>query len=81
MLLSTIEVGALHPLPEDTSRGGPLSLVESWRRFDRLREDSGELERELVPPSSATSEESHLFDPEIRTPEAPARERASGPTR
>jgi len=79
VLLSTVEVGALHPLPEDSSRGGPLSLVESWRRFDRLREDSGE--RELAPPSSVASRESHLFDPEIRTPEAPARERASGPTR
>ncbi len=79
VLLSTVEVGALHPLPEDTSRGGPLSLVESWRRFDRLREESGE--RELAPQTAVVTPESHLFDPEIRTPEPSARERASGPTR
>ena len=77
-LLSTVEVGALHPLPEDASRGGPLSLVESWRRFDRMREDSSERFRE---PVAAPRPASHLFDPELRTPEASAPERAGGPTR
>lgn len=77
-LLSTVEVGALHPLPEDASRGGPLSLVESWRRFDRLREDSSERFREPVP---AVRPASPLFDSELRTPQEPAPERAGGPTR
>ncbi len=38
-LLSTLPVGALHPLPEERSRGGLLSLAESSTRFFRLRRD------------------------------------------
>ncbi|HTF89533.1 MAG TPA: ATP cone domain-containing protein [Planctomycetota bacterium] len=38
-LLSTLPVGALHPLPEERSRGGLLSLAESSTRFFRLRRE------------------------------------------
>lgn len=40
-LLSTVGTGALHPLPEERSRGGVVGLVDAWRRFDRLREQRG----------------------------------------
>lgn len=49
-LLSTVSVGALWPLPEDSSRGGLLTLAEACRRFFRLRRDparAGEIARTL----------------------------------
>jgi hypothetical protein len=57
-LLSTVPAGALHPLPEDRSRGGVVGLVDAWQRFDRLREA-----RSAETPSSAARERpSPLFE-------------------
>jgi len=42
LALATLDAGALYPLPEERSRGGLVSLVEAWRRFDRLRERGDE---------------------------------------
>jgi hypothetical protein len=68
-LLSTLPIGALHPLPEERSRGGLLSLAESSTRFFRLR-------REPAPPVASTSDASgatgltppggSLFDEPVR---------------
>ncbi|NUQ49541.1 MAG: hypothetical protein HUU27_06435, partial [Phycisphaerae bacterium] len=83
-LLATVPVGALHPLPEDSSRGGILSITEAWKRFDRLRETAGadEAEERAEPARAPRSQasDSPLFDPTIRTSPGSARERASGPT-
>ncbi len=38
-LLASLAVGALHPLPEDRSRGEHLGTLPSWRRFAALRRD------------------------------------------
>jgi hypothetical protein len=38
-LVASLAVGALHPLPEDRSRGEHLGLYPSWRRFVALRRD------------------------------------------
>lgn len=38
-LVASLAVGALHPLPEDRSRGEHLGLFPSWRRFAALRRD------------------------------------------
>jgi hypothetical protein len=70
-LLSTLPVGALHPLPEERSRGGMLSLAESAVRFFRLRREGGQAQEgdaaSHAPPREAVS----LFD----EPETPTRER------
>ncbi len=47
-MLSTLPVGALHPLPEERSRGGLLSLAESSTRFFRLRREPGATEMPAV---------------------------------
>lgn len=78
-LLTTVPVGALHPLPEERSRGGVVSLVDAWKRFDRLREErEGD---EPAPHTPHKPRQSPLFDPATRTPASPARERASGTPR
>jgi hypothetical protein len=80
-LLATVPVGALHPLPEDRSRGGVVSLVDSWRRFDRLRERP-EAEIETAA-RRAGHVDAPLFEPEIIRDTTPAavRERTRGQKR
>jgi hypothetical protein len=55
LALSTLGASALHPLPEERSRGGIVSTPESWRRFDRLRERDAEADTESGAPSSELS--------------------------
>lgn len=59
-LLASLAVGALHPLPEDRSRGEHLGLVPSWRRFAGLRRDP--VSRELQPARPAAAFARELFD-------------------
>jgi len=71
-LLATVGVGALHPLPEDRSRGGVVSLVDAWKRFDRLRVeiDSGRATDERAEGVEPARDTAPLFEPvpETRPP-------------
>lgn len=71
-LLSTLPIGALHPLPEERSRGGLLSLAESSTRFSRLRREPPG--RSEAPPTRppAPRETAGLFDHMAPTAGAPA---------
>lgn len=66
-LTASLAVGALHPLPEDRSRGEHLGLFPSWRRFAALRRDP--LPRaELQPARSPLSLSHELFDRDASRP-------------
>lgn len=77
-MLTTLAVGALHPLPEERSRGGMLSLAESAVRFFRLRREGGAGDPDATPgPATSTAlpaaprDGAGLFDETT----SPARER------
>ncbi len=62
-LLSTSPVGALHPLPEERSRGGLLSLAESSTRFFRLRREPTPIATAVArSPDPAHHDSASLFD-------------------
>jgi hypothetical protein len=81
-LLATVAVGALHPLPEDRSRGGVVGLLDAWRRFDRLREERGESDepgRDASRPGPAAG--SPLYESVPPNDQGSARERTRGKNR
>jgi hypothetical protein len=70
-LLATLPVGALHPLPEDRSRGGLLSMAESLIRFYRLRREPqvhATPESDAAREQRASRERVSLFDIEPSAP-------------
>jgi hypothetical protein len=75
-LLSTVPVGALHPLPEERSRGGLLSLAESSTRFFRLRREPVPSVPHSAEPSRRAGDDSRgLFDEHLhQSGENPPRE-------
>lgn len=70
-MLSTVAVGALHPLPDDSAHDGrtspSTSLAAAWRRFAQMRRQpwSAHVERDL--PAPARPRESPLFDEPLHT--------------
>jgi hypothetical protein len=74
-MLSTVAVGALHPLPDDAARDSRTTLAAAWRRFAQMRRQpwsasvehklAATIERELAAP--ARPRESPLFDEPLHT--------------
>jgi hypothetical protein len=87
LALATLDAGALYPLPEERSRGGRVSLVEAWRRFDALRQrdDERDGERDEPPQNGVDAPQAPAVAP-VRelfnepAPSAPA-PRAARPSR
>jgi hypothetical protein len=87
LALATLDAGALYPLPEERSRGGRVSLVEAWRRFDALRQrdDERDGERDEPPQNGVDAPQAPAATP-VRelfnepAPSAPA-PRAARPSR